>query len=45
MKKGKKEVSSQEIGDLVINYLKKIDRIAYIRFASVYKDFKDPETA
>ena len=43
MLKGKEEVSSQEIGDLVMKYLKKIDRIAYIRFASVYKQFEEPE--
>jgi transcriptional repressor NrdR len=43
MSKGKEEVSSQEIGDLVIKYLKTLDRIAYIRFASVYKQFEEPE--
>ncbi|MFW6117711.1 MAG: transcriptional regulator NrdR, partial [Thermoproteota archaeon] len=43
MIKGKGEVSSQEIGDLVMKYLKKLDRIAYIRFASVYRRFKEPE--
>jgi transcriptional repressor NrdR len=40
---GKGEVTSQEIGDLVIKYLKDLDRIAYIRFASVYKKFEEPE--
>jgi transcriptional repressor NrdR len=40
---GKEEVSSQEIGDLVIKHLKKLDRIAYIRFASVYRRFEEPE--
>ena len=40
---GKGEVSSQEIGDLVMKYLKDLDRIAYIRFASVYKKFEEPE--
>jgi transcriptional repressor NrdR len=43
MLKGKEEVTSQEIGDLVIKYLKDLDRIAYIRFASVYKKFEEPE--
>ena len=43
MLKGKEEVTSQEIGDLVMKYLKDLDRIAYIRFASVYKKFEDPE--
>jgi transcriptional repressor NrdR len=40
---GKQEVTSQEIGDLVMKYLKKIDRVAYIRFASVYRQFEEPE--
>ncbi|MDR0797196.1 MAG: transcriptional regulator NrdR [Nitrososphaerota archaeon] len=43
MMKGTEEVSSQEIGDLVMKYLKKVDRIVYIRFASVYKKFEDPD--
>jgi transcriptional repressor NrdR len=43
MMKGKEEITSQEIGDLVIKYLKTLDRIAYIRFASVYKQFEEPE--
>jgi len=40
---GKDEVTSQEVGDLVMKYLKKIDRVAYVRFASVYKSFEEPE--
>lgn len=40
---GKEEVSSQEIGDLVIKYLKNLDRVAYVRFASVYRRFEEPE--
>jgi transcriptional repressor NrdR len=43
MSRGKEEVSSEEIGDLVMQYLKDQDRIAYIRFASVYKKFEEPE--
>jgi transcriptional repressor NrdR len=43
MLKGKEEITSQEIGDLVTKYLKTLDRIAYIRFASVYKQFEEPE--
>jgi transcriptional repressor NrdR len=43
MLSGKEEVSSQVIGDLVMKYLKKLDRIAYIRFASVYRKFEEPE--
>jgi transcriptional repressor NrdR len=41
MVKGKEEVTSKEIGDLVMKYLREIDRIAYIRFASVYKKFEE----
>ena len=40
---GKEEVSSQEIGDLVMKHLKNLDRVAYIRFASVYRKFEEPE--
>lgn len=43
MIRGKGEISSQEIGDIVMKYLKKLDRIAYIRFASVYRHFSEPE--
>jgi len=43
MSKGKEELTSQEIGDLVMKHLKDLDRIAYIRFASVYKKFEEPE--
>jgi transcriptional repressor NrdR len=43
MAQGKEEVSSQEIGDLVMKYLKNLDRIAYVRFASVYRKFEEPE--
>jgi transcriptional repressor NrdR len=39
--KGKAEVSSAVIGDIVMERLKKLDYIAYIRFASVYRDFTD----
>ena len=35
------EVSSDEIGELVLRRLKDIDKVAYIRFASVYRDFND----
>lgn len=36
-----REVSSQEIGELTLQKLKDIDLVAYVRFASVYRDFKD----
>jgi len=35
------EIKSTEIGDLIMSHLKKLDEIAYIRFASVYREFKD----
>lgn len=40
-KSGASEISSKEIGELVIKKLKKVDKIAYIRFASVYRQFAD----
>lgn len=40
-KMGKAEVTSSSIGDLVIQGLKKLDHIAYIRFASIYREFTD----
>lgn len=43
LKQEGKEVSSHLIGEMVMRQLKKLDKVAYIRFASVYKDFKDVE--
>jgi len=43
MLKGTEEITSGVIGDLIMKYLKNMDRIAYIRFASVYKQFEEPE--
>jgi transcriptional repressor NrdR len=43
MLKDAEEVASQEIGDLIMKHLKNVDRVAYIRFASVYKKFEEPE--
>lgn len=40
-KSGKNEVSSIEIGDKVMKGLRLIDQVAYVRFASVYKEFRD----
>lgn len=37
------EIPSSKVGNVVIKYLKRLDKVAYIRFASVYKDFKDVE--
>lgn len=39
--RGENEVSSQVIGEYVMNALKDVDEISYIRFASVYRQFKD----
>ena len=36
-----KEVSAQEIGEMVLRGLKEIDEVAYVRFASVYRKFRD----
>jgi len=38
---GKKEIPSQKIGELLMEALHKIDDVAYVRFASVYREFKD----
>jgi transcriptional repressor NrdR len=38
---GKAEIPSSSVGDMVMTHLKKLDYIAYIRFASVYRDFTD----
>jgi transcriptional repressor NrdR len=38
-----KEVSSAFIGESVIKHLRNVDKVAYIRFASVYRDFKDAD--
>ena len=39
-----REVSSEELGEAVLLELKKLDKVAYIRFASVYRDFSDVTT-
>lgn len=40
-KSGKKEIQSKKIGEIIMKKIKKIDKVAYIRFASVYRDFND----
>ena len=35
------KISSEEIGGIVMKHLKKLDKVGYIRFASVYRDFQD----
>ncbi len=39
-----REVTSDKIGEMVLHKLKKIDAVAYIRFASVYRDFNDVDS-
>ena len=39
-----KEVSTEEIGEMVMERLKNLDRVAYVRFASVYREFQDINT-
>ncbi|MFA6104976.1 MAG: transcriptional regulator NrdR [Patescibacteria group bacterium] len=43
-KKKRREIASKEIGESVMKHLHSFDKIAYIRFASVYRDFKDVKT-
>ncbi len=40
-KKKKREVTSNELGELVMKHLRRFDKVAYIRFASVYRAFQD----
>lgn len=40
---GEREVPAREIGEMVMQALKKLDKVAYIRFASVYRSFQDIE--
>ena len=40
---GEREISSRDLGALVMYELKKLDKVAYIRFASVYRSFSDVE--
>jgi transcriptional repressor NrdR len=40
---GEKEISARELGENVMHELKKMDKVAYIRFASVYRSFSDVE--
>lgn len=42
-KEGDREVPSQEIGELVIERLRRLDQVAYVRFASVYRQFRTLE--
>jgi transcriptional repressor NrdR len=41
---GEKEISTNTIGEIVMDKLKDTDEVAYVRFASVYREFKDVNT-
>jgi len=43
-KKKKRELRAKEIGEIVMKHLRGFDKVAYIRFASVYRDFKDTKS-
>ena len=38
------EIESRKIGDLALTHLRDVDEVAYVRFASVYREFRDVET-
>ena len=40
---GEREINSRDLGEAVMHELKKLDKVAYIRFASVYRSFSDVE--
>lgn len=40
----KREISTAEIGEMVMTKLREVDQVAYVRFASVYREFKDIST-
>ncbi|MGV8145110.1 MAG: transcriptional regulator NrdR [Alkaliphilus sp.] len=40
----KKEITTEHIGEIVMEQIKKLDEVAYVRFASVYREFKDINT-
>jgi transcriptional repressor NrdR len=42
-KKANPEIASEQIGEIVMKKIKKVDKVAYVRFASVYKQFEDIE--
>jgi transcriptional repressor NrdR len=39
---GETEIPSHEVGELIMKALKSLDEVAYVRYASVYRDFRDP---
>ena len=42
--KEEREIASSYIGELVMRYLEELDAVAYVRFASIYREFKDVDT-
>ncbi len=44
LSKEEREIHTEEIGEMVMEALRKLDDVAYVRFASVYKEFKDVDT-
>jgi transcriptional repressor NrdR len=40
---GESEISSETIGEMVMEHLRELDDVAYVRFASVYKNFREPK--
>lgn len=44
LSKEEKEIPSKVIGEIVMNHLRELDAVAYVRFASVYREFKDVNT-
>ena len=40
----KSEITTKEIGEMVMDRLRKVDEVSYVRFASVYREFKDLDT-
>ena len=43
-REGDREIPSSRIGEIVMEHLKDLDGVAYVRFASVYREFKDINT-
>jgi transcriptional repressor NrdR len=43
LSEGKEVISSTEVGDRIMVRLKELDYVAYVRFASVYREFKEPK--
>ena len=41
LEKGEREIAASEIGEMVMEELRKLDEVAYVRFASVYRQFRD----